>query len=85
MYVIPINSSSAPTPAASLWDQPAPVHADHPDAVVLAAALVRALDRHAPRPEPIDLIAVLSMCESAILSARTGQPESPATLSRMLE
>lgn len=81
----PSASSGSATGTASLWDQPAPVHTDHPDAVVLAAALARALDRHAPRPEPIDLVAVLSMCESAILSARTGQPESPATLSRMLE
>jgi hypothetical protein len=31
----------------------------------------------------MDYIAVLSMCEAAMLSARTGQPESPATVLRM--
>lgn len=43
----------------------------------------RALDPHAPKPEPVDLPQVLAMCEAAILSARTGQPESPATALRM--
>ncbi|HVZ93710.1 MAG TPA: hypothetical protein VG797_04295 [Phycisphaerales bacterium] len=50
---------------------------------VLAAAVARALDDRSPRPAPIDFSAVLSMCEAAILSARTGQAESPATVQRM--
>jgi hypothetical protein len=43
----------------------------------------RALDPRTQRSEPMDYIAVLSMCEAAMLSARTGQPESPATVLRM--
>lgn len=42
-----------------------------------------ALDPRGPRPEPIDHRAVLAMCEAALLSGCTGQPESPATVQRM--
>lgn len=50
---------------------------------VLVEAARRAADPRAPRSEPYDLEAVVAMCEAAILSARTGQPESPATVMRM--
>lgn len=56
---------------------------DPPAFEALAEAARRAVDPRATKPEPFDLEAVLSMCEAAILSARTGQPESPATVVRM--
>lgn len=56
---------------------------DAPALEALAEAAKRAVDPRAARPEPFDLEAVLSMCEAAVLSARTGQPESPATVVRM--
>ncbi len=56
---------------------------DAPALEALAEAARRAIDPRATKPEPFDLEAVLSMCEAAILSARTGQPESPATVVRM--
>lgn len=49
----------------------------------LASSAARAVDPHAPRPEPYALLEVLAMCEAAMLSARTGQPESPATVLMM--
>lgn len=49
----------------------------------LGDAAARAADSRAPRPAPFDLAAVLAMCEAAVLSARTGQPESPETILRM--
>jgi len=49
----------------------------------IAEQIVRGIDPHAPPPEPYDLAAVLAMCEAAVLSARTGQPESPETILRM--
>jgi len=54
-------------------------------APAIASAILRALDPHAPRPAPIDLASVLATCEAALLSARTGQPESPATILRMAQ
>lgn len=56
---------------------------DAPALEALAESARRAVDPRAPKPEPFDLEAVLSMCEASILSARTGQPESPATVVRM--
>ena len=56
---------------------------DAPALDALAEAARRAVDPRATKPEPFDLEAVRSMCEAAILSARTGQPESPATVVRM--
>lgn len=56
---------------------------DTPAFDALADAARRALDPRAPKPEPFDLEAVLSMCEAAMLSARTCQAESPATVVRM--
>lgn len=49
----------------------------------IAQAIARALDPRAPKVAPIDHAAVLATCEAAILSARTGQPESPDTILRM--
>lgn len=49
----------------------------------IAQAITRATDPRAPKAPPIDHAAVLATCEAAILSARTGQPESPATILRM--
>ncbi len=60
-----------------------PVGVDAGAAAAFAEQITRALDPHAPRPQPFDVSAVLAMCEAALLSARTGQPESPATVLRM--
>ena len=48
-------------------------------------ALSQWLQRVSGTREPVDLQKVLAMCEAAVLSARTGQPESPATVLRMAE
>ncbi|TVQ59821.1 MAG: hypothetical protein EA379_09830 [Phycisphaerales bacterium] len=58
---------------------------DPPAAAAIADQITQLLDpRAAPMP-PSDLATVLAMCEAALLSARTGQPESPATLLRMAQ
>ncbi len=49
----------------------------------IAEQIRRGLDPHTPAPEPYNLAGVLAMCEAAVLSARTGQPESPETILRM--
>ncbi|HYE01645.1 MAG TPA: hypothetical protein VD963_00275 [Phycisphaerales bacterium] len=51
-------------------------------ATVLAQALTRALGRDAAGPRP-DLGAVLAVAGAALLSARTGENEAPATIRRM--
>lgn len=65
---------SAPAPK-----QPAPAI----DAVEITASQARAELERRTVPEPINWPAVLSLAEAALLSARTGQNESPATLLRM--
>ncbi len=53
-------------------------------AVVICEEIRRLLDPHTSTPEaPIDSTGALAMSEAAMLSARTGQPESPATIRRM--
>lgn len=49
----------------------------------IADALARLLDPGSQDPGPTDYAAVLSMGQAALLSARTGQGESPATIRRM--
>jgi len=58
--------------------------ADH---AVSAAAdtLARLCDPHLPDPGPVSLGSVLCLSQAALLSARTGQPESPHTIRRMME
>jgi hypothetical protein len=46
-------------------------------------SMQRALDIHAGATRPVDLPRVLAMAEAALLSARTGQPESPVTMMRL--
>ncbi|HBS29724.1 MAG TPA: hypothetical protein DEB06_09815 [Phycisphaerales bacterium] len=69
-------------------DAPAPLKSDEPGvdpgaASAFAEAIRRALDPRASVAPPVDLAAVLSIAEAALLSARTGQGESPATILRM--
>jgi len=55
-----------------------------PDAAAaVAEALLRMVDPANPNAAPIDVPAALSIAQAALLSARTGQPESPATVRRM--
>lgn len=57
---------------------------DDPGAAEAVAEQVSAmLDPRAARAAPTPALAALSMCEAALLSARTGQPESPSTILRM--
>ena len=49
----------------------------------IASELRRILDPAGRRTPPIERRQVLAMCEAAMLSARTGQPESPATILKM--
>lgn len=61
--------------------------ADRPDAApaTVAESLARMLDPAAPSDPPVDHEAVLAMGQTALLSCRTGQPESPAMIRRMIE
>ncbi len=56
---------------------------DPPAAAAIAEQLAQMLDPRAPAPAPIDTPTALAMCEAALLSSRTGQGESPATILRM--
>lgn len=49
----------------------------------IAAGLVRLADNTTPDAPPASLLPVLAMAQAALLSARTGQAESPATVRRM--
>jgi len=49
----------------------------------IAEQLQRLLDPQIPSPPPIDDVGVLATAGAALLSARTGEGESPATLRRM--
>jgi hypothetical protein len=51
---------------------------------VLSDGIDRLLDAHIPAPTPMDLLSVLSTAQAALLSTRTGQPESPDTIRRMV-
>jgi hypothetical protein len=55
-----------------------------PAASVLTAALARFADTSAAAEGPGDLAAVMAMAQAALLSARTGQAESPGTIRRMV-
>jgi hypothetical protein len=52
-------------------------------AAAIADQLARLLDPHIPAPAPIDQVALLATTGAALLSARTGEGESPATVRRM--
>lgn len=52
-------------------------------AIAIADQLVRALDPRVPVPAPTDAVRVLATAGAALLSARTGEAESPATMLRM--
>lgn len=52
-------------------------------ALAISEQIGRMLDPRAPVLEPFDVTNVLAMCEAALLSARTGQGESPETILRM--
>jgi hypothetical protein len=58
----------------------APDHA----VAVMSDALVRLMDSSMPDPAPVNLAATLGVAQAALLSARTGQPESPGTIRRMM-
>jgi len=51
---------------------------------VLADGIDRLLDAHIPAPTPMDTLSVLSTAQAALLSTRTGQPQSPDTIRRMV-
>lgn len=74
----PADPLAAAHAGAARLEAPAPAVEE-----IIAQQVARALDPRAPAPEPVDTVAVLSMCEAALLSARTGQNESPATIMRM--
>lgn len=52
-------------------------------AAAIADAVSRRLDPATPDDPPTDAPVVLAMCQAALLSARTGQGESPETIRRM--
>lgn len=51
--------------------------------LMISDQIARMMDVRAAVLEPFDEINVLAMCEAAVLSARTGQGESPETILRM--
>jgi len=56
---------------------------DGPAVRVISRQIAEAMDPRVPPPPQQDLREVLSMCQAAILSARTGEPESPGTILRL--
>lgn len=52
-------------------------------ALTIADVLSRSLDPRTPTPQPSNYRAVLATAEAVLLSARTGEAESPATILRM--
>lgn len=56
---------------------------DPPAAAAIAEQLAALLDPRSPSPAPMDAPLAMAMCEAALLSARTGQGESPSTILRM--
>lgn len=51
---------------------------------LIAEGIVRGLDPHFPDLGPPDWVSILSMAQAALLSARTGQGESPAMFRGMM-
>lgn len=51
----------------------------------IADAIDRLLDPHAAVPPPLDHMGILTTAQAALLSTRTGQPESPDTIRRMVQ
>jgi hypothetical protein len=51
----------------------------------LADAIDRLLDPHAAVPPPLDHLGILTTAQATLLSTRTGQPESPETIRRMVQ
>ena len=66
-------------PARKRGQEPALAHS----AAALADALGRMLDPAIPDPGPTDHGTLLAMSQAALLSARTGQAESPTTIKHM--
>lgn len=64
---------------ASATDDPA-----HHAVIAIADHIARVLDPGVPPDAPTDLLRVLATAGAALLSARTGESESPATLLRMV-
>ncbi len=65
----------------------APEGAAHPSPHAVAAiadALSRLLDQHIPDTGPPDWPGILCLAQATLLSARTGQPESPTTFRTMV-
>lgn len=52
-------------------------------APIFAEQISRLLDPHAAADAPVNTLRVLSVAGAALLSARTGEPESPGTIVRM--
>lgn len=74
------------SPEGKVMDESQMTDAAEPDNIeptLLADSIVTSLTP-AFRRAPIDMHATLSMAQAAILSARTGHPESPATIRDML-
>lgn len=55
-----------------------------PGTAAIAAALRAMLDPASPARAPVDHAAALAIAHAALLSARTGQSESPATIRRLI-
>jgi hypothetical protein len=66
---------------ASTREQPAGWGAH--EIAAIADDLMRRLDPAIPAPGPVDHASVLALCHATLLSARTGQCESPASIHRM--
>lgn len=72
-------------PDGSLLDRhEAPATEHEAGAAAIADVLTRLLDPALPVEAPVDIASVLAIGQAALLSARTGQGESPATIRRMM-
>ncbi len=73
-----IDASRDPARIRGSTDDPA-LHA----VIAIADQITRTLDPAIPPPPPTDLVRLLATCGALLLSARTGQSESPETILRM--
>lgn len=81
------HASTAPGRALPGLANAEPLGAPHPSPHAVAAmadALSRLLDQHIPDTGPPDWTGILCLAQATLLSARTGQPESPTTFRTMV-
>lgn len=81
--LVPVRADRSATPRPDARDDSVPKVAHAGPAAAVADQLVRAMDRAVPPSPPTNAARVLAVTGAALLSARTGEAESPETILRM--